>query len=242
MDRRVDVSLRVNRIYDRPTVQGEGPYCGRRCTFVRLWGCNLHCAWCDSAETWDTRGLNGIEYPRAENCRSIDVRNIVADVQALGVDLCIITGGEPLLQAERVRVLAKGLQGLGISTHVETNGTCSSGPIGPWVQHYVVSPKLASALAGANSINEAVLHEFAVMPADRATFKFVVMSDADVDEAYELCERFGVQFRARWAMPQGRNASEVHGTLATIADHALERGFNLSPRLHIDIWGQDRGR
>ena len=34
-----------------PTVQGEGPSAGRRASFIRLGGCNLHCDWCDTKFT-----------------------------------------------------------------------------------------------------------------------------------------------------------------------------------------------
>ena len=36
-----------------PTWQGEGPSAGQVAAFVRLGLCNLTCAWCDTAYTWD---------------------------------------------------------------------------------------------------------------------------------------------------------------------------------------------
>ena len=36
-----------------PTFQGEGPSSGQRAMFVRLGRCNLDCAFCDTAYTWD---------------------------------------------------------------------------------------------------------------------------------------------------------------------------------------------
>jgi len=34
------------------TFQGEGVHTGKRAFFVRLFGCPVHCPWCDSAGTW----------------------------------------------------------------------------------------------------------------------------------------------------------------------------------------------
>src|SRR5438046_10053865 len=44
------------------TIQGEGPRLGRNTCFIRLAGCNLACSWCDTAYTWDWKGVNGHEY------------------------------------------------------------------------------------------------------------------------------------------------------------------------------------
>ena len=77
------VMLRVNEVYDRPTVQGEGPHVGRLCTFVRLWGCNLHCRWCDTPYTWDTTGKNGTVFARSEQSRPMMVADVAEAVAAL---------------------------------------------------------------------------------------------------------------------------------------------------------------
>jgi len=45
-------TLRVAELFG-PTVQGEGPAAGERAAFVRLSGCPLACAWCDTPYTWD---------------------------------------------------------------------------------------------------------------------------------------------------------------------------------------------
>lgn len=236
-------TLRINRVYDRATVQGEGPYTGRRCTFVRLWGCNLHCVWCDSAETWDTRGLNGIVYPKDQNCDSMTVDAIVAAILPMHVALVIVTGGEPLMQQGGVASLAKQLDYSGIGVHVETNGTIDPEPTWDWIDHYVVSPKLPSAAAGEHALRTAVLAKFAhLAKAQRASFKFVCTSRADIEAVRDVVGHVGIDPATVWIMPEGIDALIVRSGLIAMADTALEHGFNLSGRLHIDIWGSDRGR
>lgn len=36
-----------------PTIQGEGAVIGVKTMFVRTYGCDYRCGWCDSAFTWD---------------------------------------------------------------------------------------------------------------------------------------------------------------------------------------------
>ena len=76
-------TLRINEVFH--SIQGESTYAGLPCVFVRLAGCHLRCAYCDT------------EYAFKEGMtRSID--DIVEQVLAYNCNLVEITGGEPLLQ------------------------------------------------------------------------------------------------------------------------------------------------
>lgn len=103
----VDERLRVIEVYT--SLQGESTHVGRPCVFVRLAGCNLRCTWCDSTFTF-TGGVH----------RSVD--DVLAEVEAAGVRLVEITGGEPLVHRQVVplmeRLLARGYEVL-----LETSGS-----------------------------------------------------------------------------------------------------------------------
>lgn len=235
--------MRVNRVYDRLTLQGEGPYSGARCTFVRLYGCNLHCRWCDSAETWDIKGRNGIAYPAPTNHMRMSPSEIAAEVALLDVDLVVVTGGEPLLQREELGELARLLRLNGAEVHIETNGTLSPGhELASQVEHFVVSPKLPSADPGEGAINHAVLRGYVRMGWRRASFKVVVTTPGEVAAVRQLYDSLGVHRRARWVMPEGTNARTVAKHLAGLAEQALDAGLSVSGRQHVMLWGDERGR
>lgn len=94
------------------TVQGEGPYSGRRAVFVRLAHCNLRCYWCDTEFSSPAAELRPNElYLRvASECRAHQTR------------LVVITGGEPLLWPALVRLVLYLRRG-GMTVQIETNGT-----------------------------------------------------------------------------------------------------------------------
>ena len=235
------IQLRVNEVYDRATVQGEGPFCGHLCTFVRLYGCNLHCHWCDTSYTWDTTGMNGTEYPREQNCQNLTIEEVADHVAKLGVPICVVSGGEPMIQKAGVVELAARLLNLyGVDTHVETNGTRPPPSDYDPIAHYSVSPKLPSAQAGHNALVIPVLERWATHP--RAVFKIVCHDASEVRDADGLMDLCGVPHDQRWIMPEGRTEGELSVSLLKIADEALARRLNISPRLHVQVWGMERGR
>ena len=92
------------------SVQGESSFAGRPCIFVRLAGCNLRCAWCDSEYTF-TGG-----YKLSED-------EVVAEIEKLApVKLIEFTGGEPLLQEREVVPLMERLLNDGYELMIETSG------------------------------------------------------------------------------------------------------------------------
>jgi len=99
--------LKVNEIFS--SIQGESSFAGRPCVFVRLTGCNLRCAYCDTT----------FAYVEGEQ---MELSGIMARIRHYGVSLVEITGGEPLLQ-EETPLLIKGLLDEGYQVLLETNGS-----------------------------------------------------------------------------------------------------------------------
>jgi len=104
------VSLAVTEIFR--SIQGESSHAGWPCVFVRLTGCNLRCAWCDT--TYAHSG--GEELSSDEVQRRIHALNPGAD------ERIEFTGGEPLLQPAAV-ALINDLARQGRNVLVETNGS-----------------------------------------------------------------------------------------------------------------------
>ena len=107
-------TLVVSEVFG-PTVQGEGPTIGRRAAFVRLGRCNLDCSWCDTPYTWDWDRYD----PKVE-LHERPVAEVVAEVEAMGVDWVVVTGGEPLLQQRRLLPFLLAASDRGWTVEVET--------------------------------------------------------------------------------------------------------------------------
>ncbi|MEK7413450.1 MAG: 7-carboxy-7-deazaguanine synthase [Planctomycetota bacterium] len=110
-----------------PTLQGEGLHVGMACMFVRLAGCN---AWDGRPET---RAASACPYCDTDfrGGNSMDVDAIVAALHSRSTNHkprtvnigCVLSGGEPLLQADAALLEALGRSFAWVD--VETNGTRS---------------------------------------------------------------------------------------------------------------------
>jgi len=226
-------TLVVSEVFG-PTWQGEGPSCGQAAGFVRLGRCNLACSFCDSRHSWDWDHYD----PALELCE-MTVDDVVARLDAMSVSLIVITGGEPLLQQRQLAPLLELVKARGWRVEVETAGTVAPTLGEGLVDQWNVSPKLAnSGMPAERRIKAAALAS--LLATGRAVFKFVVENAGDLDEIDGLVDRF--QLTPVWVMPEGTDSPTVLARLQELAEPVLARGWNLTPRLHILIWGDERGR
>lgn len=96
------------------SVEGEGKRAGVPCTFIRLYGCNLNCAYCDSRYACE----DDQDYKPWD----ISIPNILHAVENYGCPFVTVTGGEPLIHPG-VDLLLETLVDKGFFVNVETNGS-----------------------------------------------------------------------------------------------------------------------
>lgn len=222
------------------TVQGEGVSVGVPSVFVRLADCNLRCSWCDTRYTWDWTS-----YDRASETVELDVAEVakrVVDLAGTGIRNVIFTGGEPLLQQDDLALLAERLRAESFRLEVETNATIQPNEaLAATIDQWNVSPKLASSGNGDRARHRAsVLEWFAARP--NAVLKFVVGSDVDLTEATELGTALGLPRERLILSPEGTDVATLAERSRWLAERCGTYGYRLGTRLHVFLWGSERGR
>ena len=226
------------------SLQGEGPSIGKPVAFIRLSRCNLACTWCDTAYTWrfeeDERPhRDGINYERQANQVKLSPKEAAARIEELGQKRLVVTGGEPLMQAGALADLLGLLPD--IEVEIETNGTVRpSAHIDIRVDQYNVSPKLAhSGNASELALIPERLDFFASDP--RAFFKFVVADPSDVEEVDTLQKEYRIPKDRLFLMPEGTDSNTLSSRQQWLAPLCLEKGYRMSDRMHIHLYGDRRG-
>ncbi len=222
-----------------PTLQGEGPSSGRPCGFVRLGRCNLTCTWCDTPYTWDWKGLNGIIYEPSKELRNIPVAEVASKLIGMEVPMVVVTGGEPLIHRKDITELVELLSPT-MRIEVETNGTLETWPeLRTAVHQFNVGVKLAN--SGVEENRRLVPKAIESFPADQSILKFVVDSPQDIGEVKEIQQRFGIEDSRIWIMPEGKTMEEIVAVTTQVAPLVIEKRWNLTSRLQVQLWGDQRG-
>ena len=99
---------KVNEIF--LSIDGEGYRTGLPVVFIRLYGCNLNCSYCDTRYSCEQQ-----EY------KEMSLYDILAQVLSYGVPRVTLTGGEPLIHPG-VKDLIVSLVANDIEVNIETNG------------------------------------------------------------------------------------------------------------------------
>ena len=208
--------LTVNEIFH--SIQGESSHAGRPCVFVRLTGCNLRCAWCDTAYAFDEG-------------RSISVDDVVGAVEAYDCPLVEITGGEPLLQPD-VYPLMNRLLGAGKTVLLETGGQIDISDVPAAVVKVLDVKCPGSGEAARNAWGN--LERLA----GHDEVKFVIRDRADYEFARDVLRRHGLERRCAAVLlsPVHRVMDPRELAAWSLADRLPVR---VQVQLHKYVWGDD---
>ena len=220
------------------SVQGEGRLVGVPSAFVRTSGCNLRCWFCDSPYTsWEPQGERLTVGQVLERLAEFPTRHVV------------VTGGEPLI-APGIEDLCAGLRERGHHITVETAATVFK-PVACDLAS--LSPKLSNSTPWQRDAGRfAARHDDLRLRLDviRAflerydyQLKFVIDRPADMAEVLALLEELpGVDRSRVLLMPQGVTPEELSARAPWMVEECKKHGFRFCPRLHIELYGNQRGR
>ena len=208
--------LKVNEIFK--SVQGEGSFAGKLCSFVRLSGCNLRCSYCDTKYA----------YKKGED---LSIEEIIRKVNTLSQNLVEITGGEPLLQKETIELIDTLIKQKYIVL-IETNGTISIKNIN---QHAIIILDLK---CPGSKMSASTLWKNIEYLRKKDEVKFVIGDKNDYDWAKDIVSKYNLAQRVN-----SIHFSPVYGKLVPkeLAEWICHDNLDVTMQLqlHKYIWGPD---
>jgi 7-carboxy-7-deazaguanine synthase len=220
------------------SIQGEGKLVGVPSVFVRASGCNLRCTWCDTPyASWTPEG------------EEVGVGEIVRRVGEYGARHVVLTGGEPMIMPEIVK-LCERLKERGHHLTMETAATVYKDVR---IDLASLSPKLANSTPAEREggrfaeaherqrMNVAVIQRFIETSPD-FQLKFVVSGEGDLAEIRGVLESVkGWTPADVLLMPEGTDAGTLDARAEWVSEVCKREGFRFCPRLHVHLYGNRRG-
>lgn len=223
------------------SIQGEGRFAGHPALFIRLMHCNLGCAWCDTAYTWEKNSIDSSQLLSPDETADMAIQKLPADVDRGKVHV-VLTGGEPMLHQDRLPSLIDALKANGLDfVEIETNGTLEpTDELLKRISWWNCSPKLSnSGISAKKSFAPQAVKK--IQATGKADFKFVIQTRRDLEEI-EVKFLPLVPKELIMLMPEGTTPERLKQVSGWLMDECSQRGYRFSPRLHIMTWGNERGR
>lgn len=202
------------------SLQGESTLAGKPCLFVRLAGCDLRCSWCDTGYA-----LSGGS--------NISLGRIMEEVEKYPVRLVELTGGEPLMQENSLRLMEMLLES-GREVMLETGGHRSIARVDKRIKIIYDIKCPGSGMSGHNKWENLVL----LKPGDE--IKFVISSEADYKWAVEKMNKYSLGSRQEVLFSPVSGKIDSRDLAGWIMRDCLPVRLHL--QLHRILWGEERGR
>lgn len=226
--------MKISEIFE--SIQGEGLLAGVPSLFIRASGCNLRCSWCDTPyASWAPEGEEMTPDELIRRAAASPLRHVV------------LTGGEPMIFPE-IGPLTRGLEAAGKHITIETAGTVDQ----PVACHLMsISPKLANSTPhGIDGGRWVQSHERtriqpgvlrALMSRYEYQLKFVVQDESDLAEIQSLVRQLEAPAARVLLMAEGVDPEALRVRSRWVADLCRRTGYRFGPRLHIFLYGNQRG-
>lgn len=224
------------------SIQGEGKYVGTPSHFIRATGCNLRCEWKNSDGT-TTKCDTPYTSWEPERGYELDIEKTLTEIVKSNFEHIILTGGEPTLYQDLSLIVQRCIQH-GFFVTIETNGTKYQKIPHAFIS---ISPKLKSSYPEAREAYQ--LHQknnnFAEatklwMQYNNYQLKFVINKKEDIEEVLGIQRMLSVPKKNIYLMPQGTSEEQLRECQNFILEYCLTYGFHYSPRLQINLFGNNR--
>lgn len=251
------------------TIQGEGKMAGIPALFLRLSGCNLRCMW-----QLPNGEISICDTPHASFSTDFETMVDSTDVaqkilnNLRHIPLLVISGGEPLIQADALVELIMQLRSEkpDIKIAIETNGTIFNTKLAGLVDFFSLSPKLKNALPTPEKIKKAGV----VLSTDPENYKKLQINNRVIQHYIDLCKNsiekdFQLKFvvsseyeteeiKAQYLdkltdwksedivlMPLGSTPEELAQTRLMAMETAIKNGYRYTPRLQVTYFNGKAG-
>lgn len=216
------------------SIEGEGKRTGELITFIRFYGCNLRCSWCDSSYSYTNN-----DYTK------MTLQEIITKVKEIGYRNITITGGEPLIQQD-IQILINTLCSDKYYVNIETNGSVDISTfrfVGYNNLFFTMDYKCPSS----NMNSHMLLQNYKALNKNDVV-KFVVADTQDLDKAYafikdlkymyNMANTQEVEYPLFYISPVF-NKIELKDIVQYMKDKNME-GVRLQVQLHKIIWDPDK--
>ena len=210
------MSLKINEIYH--SIQGESSYSGLPCVFVRLTYCNLRCSYCDT------------EYAFYEG-KDMSIKQIIKKINSYKCNLVEITGGEPLLQKNCIKLINE-LEKNNKKVLIETGGSLSIQNISKKT-HIILDLKCPSS----NMENKNL---WANLDYIKKTdeIKFVVGNKVDYEWTKNIIKKYDLENKCHLLISPVYDKIDNEKIINWILKDNLKIRFQI--QLHKEIWDKDK--
>ena len=199
------------------SLQWEWPHTWMPSIFVRFYGCNLCCKWCDS--------LYAVNKP--ESIINMTAEEVVKEIKKLNCHNIVFTWWEPTLFNKEIDEIQKWLW-TGYTYEIETNW---STPIRNRFEQINISPKLSNSWNKPyklKALNELPL--YAVYPIS-ICYKFVAKWKKDLKEIQNFIDEYQIPKWSVYIMPEWTDYESQMNK--EVLQFCLDNEYRYCQRMHI---------